>query len=74
LDEAVKTAERALEFAEAHRKRVKQAEIELRKASRRLEEVARTVEFESREPVTQAAKKIADVRTAMLQVLFGGDK
>ena len=72
--DAVNYAQKALDAAKQVRKRLKQTDITLRKTSRRLADVARTLTFEERPPVTQAVEEIEDIREQILEIMFGGKK
>jgi len=72
--EAVGYAQKALVSAKARKKRLKETDITLRKASRRLSDVARSLAFEDRPPVTQAVDEIEEIREQILEIMFGGKK
>ena len=70
VDEAVKYAGMALESAKQTRKRLKQADITLRKTSRRLSDIAGTLAFVDRPAVNDAVKQIEALRMQLLEVMF----
>ena len=72
--DAVSYAQKALVSAKQTKKRLKQADITLRKTSRRLADVARSLAFEDRPPVNQAVDEIEAIREQILDLMFGGKK
>lgn len=72
--DAVSYAQKALVSAKQTHKRLKQADITLRKTSRRLADVARSLAFEDRPPVNQAVDEIEEIREQILELMFGGKK
>lgn len=72
--DVVAYAQKALDSAKQGRKRLKQTDITLRKTSRRLADVARTLSFEERPPVTQAVEQIEEIRDQILDIMFSGKK
>lgn len=70
VDEAVKYAAQALEAAKQTHKRLKQADITLRKTSRRLSDIAGTLAFADRPAVNDAVKQIEELRMQLLEVMF----
>jgi chromosome segregation ATPase len=56
--------------AQKNHKKIKQTEIELRKAERRLEDLKRSLDFDNQPPVQKAIDKIEDVRTQILKIMF----
>jgi hypothetical protein len=68
--DAVTFAKKASDSAKIKKNNIKQTEIHLRECSRRLEELARTVTFLDRDPIKQAAKKVEDLRSELLTVMF----
>jgi hypothetical protein len=72
--DAVIYAQKALDSAKQTRKRLKQTDITLRKASRRLSDVARSLTFEERPPVNQAVDQIEEIREQILGIMFGDKK
>ena len=71
VQDAVSFAGKALDSAKEVRKRLKQTDLTLRKTSRRLTDVAATLAFEDRPAVNQAAQQIEDIRTQILELMFG---
>jgi len=53
-------------------KRLKETEIELRKLQRRTDELAHSVAFDDRPPVAAAVKQLEQLRSRLLQRMFGG--
>lgn len=74
VKEIVNFAGKALQSAKQAKKRLKQTEITLRKTSRRLADVAKTLAFEERPAVNQAVQEIEEIRNQMLELLFGPTK
>jgi len=66
----VKYAAQALEAAKQTHKRLKQADITLRKTSRRLSDIAGTLAFADRPAVNDAVKQIEELRMKLLEVMF----
>jgi hypothetical protein len=69
--EIVNFAGKALQSAKQAKKRLKQTEITLRKTSRRLADVAKTLAFEDRPAVNQAVEQVDEIRDQVLELLFG---
>jgi methionyl-tRNA synthetase len=69
--EIVNFAGKALDSAKQAKKRLKQTEITLRKTSRRLADVAKTLAFEDRPAVNEAVEEIEGIRNQVLELLFG---
>lgn len=63
--------DKAVEAARANRKKVKEAELQLYRAARRLEEVRRTLNFDDQPPVEKAVAHIENARRELLGILFG---
>jgi hypothetical protein len=74
IKEIVNFAGKALASAKQARKRLKQTEITLRKTSRRLADVGKTLAFEDRPAVNQAVEEIEGIRDQVLELLFGPTK
>ena len=74
VKEIVNFAGKALESSKQAKKRLKQTEITLRKTTRRLADVAKTLAFEERPAVNQAVQEIEEIRNQMLELLFGPTK
>ena len=71
VKEVVNFAGKALESAKQARKRLKQTEITLRKTSRRLTDVSKTLAFEDRPAVNEAVEEVDEIRNQVLELLFG---
>src|SRR5262245_29905195 len=74
VNEAVEFARKASSSAKLKSNKIKQTEIYLRECSRRLEELARTVSALDREPIKQAATKVENLRTELLDTMFAPKK
>lgn len=74
VKEAVRDAERARDAAIAKRRKIKDTEIHLRKAERRLNDVRRTLAIEDQPGVEAAVDQIADIRKQLLEVMFAPKK
>lgn len=74
VKEIVNFAGKALDSAKQARKRLKQTEITLRKTSRRLADVGKTLAFEDRPAVNQAVEEVDGIRNQILELLFGPGK
>lgn len=70
VKEAGEYSERAKEASLHSDHKLKQAEITLRKAQRRLDDLKKTLAFEDRGPVDVVVKQIEDDRQEMLKQLF----
>jgi len=70
LDELVNASEKAGHAAIQSNKRVKQTEIAIRKMSKKLADIQRTVDFEQREAVQKAIDSLENMRTALLNHMF----
>jgi hypothetical protein len=55
-------------------KKIKHAEISVRKMSRKLADLKRTLNFEDQQPVQDAVDRLEAVRTHLLTRMFGGKK
>ena len=73
VDEIVSYSEKARDAAIQANKRLKSAEIEVRKMADKLRDIKRNLAFEDQPPVDQAIRRLEDVRTALLQAMFGKD-
>lgn len=73
VDEIVSYSEKARDAAIQTNKRLKSAEIEVRKMADKLRDIKRNLAFEDQPPVDQAIRRLEDVRTALLQAMFGKD-
>ncbi len=63
-------SENAAKAAIESRKRMKETEISLRKISERMENLARSVEFESQGPIKSAVERIEQARNSLLNAMF----
>ncbi len=70
IKEAVQYAEKAGDAAIAHRHKMKDIEIHLRKAENRLNDIRRTLALEDQPGVEAAAEQIAAVRKRILDAMF----
>lgn len=70
VKEAVGYAEKCREAARQQPRKIKDAEIRLRKAERRLNEIRRTLALEDQADVQAAADRIAELRTQLLDQMF----
>ncbi len=70
VKEAGEYSERAKEASRHSDHKLKQAEITLRKAQRRLDDLKKTLAFEDRAPVDVVVKQIEDDRQELLHQLF----
>jgi len=71
VNEVVAYAEKAREIGLKSGKKLKKTEITLRKASRRLADVGRTLSVEYRPHVEAAVARLDDVRSELLEKMFG---
>jgi tetratricopeptide (TPR) repeat protein len=69
--EAVEYSRKAAEAASSSGKHVKQTEIELRKLSKRMHDIGASLAFEDRAPVNQAVEQIEQIRSDLLDRMFG---
>jgi hypothetical protein len=74
VTDALDFARKASAAVKLKRHNIKQTEIRLRECSRRLEELARQVNFLERDPIKQAAAQIDTLRTELLDVMFAPRK
>ena len=74
IDEVVSYAEKARDAALGSNKNLKQTEIILRQASRRLEEVRRSLAVEDRSYLETAINRVENVRKELLDQMFGPKK
>lgn len=63
-------SEQAAQTAKTTRKHMKQTEIALRKIGSQLEALSRSVAFDDRAPIKEAADHIEQARTALLEAMF----
>ena len=69
--EVVDYARKGAEAASDSGKHVKQTEIDLRKLSKRMHDIAETLAFEDRAPVRKAVDDIEQIRADLLTRMFG---
>jgi hypothetical protein len=74
VQDILASATRAHYVAVSSRKKLKQVEIHLREAQRRLENMRRTLAAVDRPPVQDVEKKLADFRQDLLNVMFAPKK
>lgn len=74
VQDILASATRAHDAAVSSRKKLKQVEIHLREAQRRLENMRRTLAAVDRPPVQDVEKKLADFRQDLLNVMFAPKK
>jgi hypothetical protein len=74
VDEAVHYADLAGAALQKRSKNLKKAEIILREAARRLEEIRRTLAFDDQAPVQKAEERLEKIRADLLAHMFAPDK
>ncbi|HXE90595.1 MAG TPA: hypothetical protein VNK82_06485 [Terriglobales bacterium] len=74
VEDAVAAAEKASNAAVESRSRMKQTEIALRRASRRLADISRTLAFDDRKRTEEAVIKLEKIRTDLLEAMFAPKK
>ena len=70
LKDVVDYAQKAGDAARQSRKHIKKTEIEVRKMSRRLQDLKPSVDVDSRQPVQDAINRLEHVRTQLLMEMF----
>ncbi len=70
LQEVVQYARQAGDAARQSRKHIKKTEIEVRKMSRRLQDLKPTLDVDSRQPVQEAIDRLEHIRTQLLMQMF----
>lgn len=70
LQEVVNYSQKAGDAARQSRKHIKKTEIEVRKISRRLQDLKPTVDLDSRQPVQDAINRLEHIRTQLLMQMF----
>ena len=70
LKDVVDYAQKAGDAARQSRKHIKKTEIEVRKMSRRLQDLKPSVDVDSRQPVQDAINRLEHVRTQLLMQMF----
>jgi len=71
VEELLGYAHKARDIARATRKKVKNTEISIRKAARKLEDVSRTISVDDRPVVDDAIQQLERIRRELLGVMFG---
>jgi tetratricopeptide (TPR) repeat protein len=71
IAEVVEYSRKAADAASTSGKHLKQSEIELRKLSKRMHDIAETLAVEDRPPVLKAVEDIEEVRSDLLAKMFG---
>lgn len=74
MQQAGSYAEKAARAAMQSRKRQKQTEIGMRRLTKRMDDIMKTLNFEDRPPVGQVIKSIEAVRADLLANMFGNPK
>jgi hypothetical protein len=72
LQEVVQYAQQAGDAARKSGKHIKKTEIEVRKMSRRLQDLKPTLDVDSRPPVQDAIDHLEHIRTQLLMEMFSG--
>lgn len=70
MHKSVNVAGRAANEVMDTHKRQKETEIALRRLSMRITDIAKTLNFEDREPVQRDARQIEDIRERLLNAMF----
>jgi hypothetical protein len=70
VKDAVDYAQKAGDAARESRKHIKKTEIEVRKMSRRLQDLKPTLDVDSRQPVQDAINRLEHIRTELLMQMF----
>jgi hypothetical protein len=71
VGEVVEYGRKAADTASASEKHLKQTEIDLRKLSKRLHDIAETLAVEDRSPLLKAVDDIEQIRSDLLARMFG---
>jgi hypothetical protein len=71
VGEVVEYGHKAADAASASGKHLKQTEIELRKLSKRLHDIAETLALEDRPPLQKAVDDLEQIRSDLLARMFG---
>ena len=74
VSDVVQYSEKAGEAATQSGKKLKQAEISVRKMAHKLLEIKRSVNFEDQQPLQDAADRLEHVRSELLSRMFGPSK
>ena len=70
LNDVVDYSQKAGDAARQSHKHIKKTEIEVRKMSRRLQDLKPTVDIDSRQPVQDAINRLEHIRTQLLMQMF----
>ncbi len=70
LEDVVDFAQKAGDAARQSHKHIKKTEIEVRKMSRRLQDLKPTVDVDNRQPVQDAVNHLEHIRTQLLMQMF----
>ena len=70
LKDVVDYSQKAGDAARESHKHIKKTEIEVRKMSRRLQDLKPTVDIDSRQPVQDAINRLEHIRTQLLMQMF----
>lgn len=70
LEEVVNYSQQAGDAARKSRKHIKKTEIEVRKMSRRLQDLKLTLDVDARPPVQDAVNHLEHIRTQLLMQMF----
>lgn len=70
LQDVVNYSQKAGDAARQSKKHIKKTEIELRKISRRLQDLKPTLDVDSRQPVQDAINRLEHIRTELLMQMF----
>ncbi len=74
VQDVVTYSGKARDDATRTRKHLKKVEITVRKMSEKLRDIKRTLAFEDQAPVGAAVKQLEDIRTSLLDAMFGKAK
>ena len=74
IDDIVSLTGKCVAAAQKNQRHLKDTELELSKASKRLEDVRRSLNFDDQPPVKVAVGKIEDARRTLLSLMFEGPK
>jgi hypothetical protein len=72
--DAVSYAEKARDAARTSKKKLKQTEIAIRRAARRLNDIGKTLAIDDRPTVEQAVKELEHIQDQLLDAMFGEGK
>jgi hypothetical protein len=74
VEDVARYCEKAADAADRSENRLKKTEIEIRKMADKLGDIKRTVDFENQAPIQAAADHLQDLRTKLLNRMFGKKK